>query len=608
MSDFQFLRPLWLLLLLLVPVLVWLLRQAGRNGGHWHRVIPRALLQPLLPPGTGGSARQRHLRLLAPALLVIAAVALAGPSFRTAPSPLQQQDDSLVVVLDLSLSMLATDVSPDRLTRATRKIRDLMATREGAFTGLVVYAADGHVVTPLTDDRHTVEGMLGALDPIIMPAPGNRADLGVAQAAELLEQGAPGRGRILLITDGLKARYADNIRRQLAVTPWQLEGLLVGTEDGAPIPLPERGFLRDGDQVVIARASLEELQRTADATGGNARRMTTSDRDLADLGLRAEDHDRWQETSDNRSADRRQDDGYWLLWLALPLALLGWRRGALAMFAGTLWLAPADPAHALDWEDLWQTPEQRAPQLIEDDPGRAAGKLRDPQWQGTALYRDGQYEGAADAFAQDDSANAHYNRGNALARAGKPEAALEAWGQALARDPEHEAARQNQQTLRRFLEQQEQEQQQQQSGEGQGDENQQDESGKQDPPSSGQQSGQPDDPGNQAGGQQPDQQGQGSRPGQDVQTQERQAGSDPGQDNPPQDPQQAEPSGQGAEQGPAEGDGTASPGQQKADALSQSQDQWLRRIPDDPGGLLRRKFLQQSRGRNVQPDENDTPW
>ncbi|MCK7543412.1 VWA domain-containing protein [Marinobacter bryozoorum] len=596
MIDFQFLRPLWLLVLLLVPLLIWLQRHGVASQSQWHRVIPPALLKPLLPTGRGSALSGGRARLIAPLLLMLAAVALAAPSFRSAPSPLQQQDDSLVVVLDLSLSMLATDVEPDRLTRATRKVRDLLATREGAYTALVVYAADGHVVTPLTDDRRTVEGMLSALDPVIMPAAGNRADLGVARAVELLNQGAPGRGRILLITDSLNPRYADRIRQQLTDTPWQLNGLVAGTENGAPIPLPERGFIRDGDNVVITRASLDELRNTASATGGDALEMTTTDDDITRLGLRAKDHDSWQQAARERTTERRQDDGYWLLWLTLPLALIGWRRGALALVACSLWWTPAGPAQAADWQQqwqgLWQTPEQRAPELIKDNPAEAASQLDDPLWQGTALYRDGQYDGAANAFARDNSATAHYNRGNALVRAGKPEAALDAWQEALARNPDHEGAQQNQQIVRRYLEQQGQKQQQQQA------------SGDRQNGSSGQQNPGQGENGQGEGTPPGDSQGQGGK-GRGNQQDRAQPGSDQfdGASSPDRGDTSSSEDGEPGDGGAGEQDG-----QSHADALSQSQEQWLRRIPDDPGGLLRRKFLQQSRSRNIQPDENDTPW
>lgn len=610
MSDFQFLRPFWLLLLLFVPLIYLILRSHARGNTNWQQVIPAALLKPLMPSGSVGGSSSRWPRILPPLLLTIAALAMAGPSFRTAPSPLQQQNDSLVVVLDLSLSMLARDVEPDRLTRATRKIRDLLASREGAYTGLVVYAADGHVVTPLTDDRRTVEGLLSAVDPIIMPATGNRADLGVARAVELLDQGAPGRGRILLITDGLNPHYAEAIRQQLSDKDWELDGLMVGTENGAPIPIPERGFIRDGDQIVISRASLSELENAARQSGGQALPMTTADQDLRQLQLRAEDHNQWQDTDEDHTTTRRQDDGYWLLWLVLPLALLGWRRGALAVITVSLVWLPSGPARALDWDGLWQTPEQRAPELIREDPASAASQLSDPLWKGTAMYRGGQYEGAANAFSFSDSADGHYNRGNALAQAGQPDAALSAWEKALELDPGHEGARHNQQVVRDYLAQQEKEKQQQQSDtssdqDGQEQQNKQD--GDQHQPSPGEQSGQQDGEQNQSGGQQ-DGGPQGQQAGQNPQDSQSAQGDD--QPTPEEADQQAAEAQSGSQQQgkPTNTDVGQSMQEGDADSLSQSQQQWLRRIPDNPGGLLRRKFMQQSQNRNIQPDENDTPW
>ena len=193
MSDLHFLRPLWFLLLLIIPLLPRLLQWLHQGQSGWARVMPRTLLTPLLSQ-TGMEGGQRRSPLLALSLLtVLLAFALAGPAWRQAPTPLQQQNDSLVVVLDLSLSMLATDVEPDRLTLAKRKIRDLLMERKGGFTALLVYAADAHVVTPLTDDRQTIEGLLDVVDPVIMPKPGNRPDLAISGPGNCWNRAPPGR-------------------------------------------------------------------------------------------------------------------------------------------------------------------------------------------------------------------------------------------------------------------------------------------------------------------------------------------------------------------------------------------------------------------------------
>ena len=195
MADFHFLRPLWLMLLLAVPVLFLARHQLRQGETGWARYIPAHLLQPLIRSRANETTGTTRSPLLPLSLaLVLLAIALTGPSWRQAPTPLKQTQDSLVILLDLSLSMLATDVEPDRLTLAKRKVRDILTQRKGGLTALVVYSGDAHTVTPLTGDTRTIEAMLSVLDPTIMPAQGNRADLAVRQAVDLLDQGAPGQG------------------------------------------------------------------------------------------------------------------------------------------------------------------------------------------------------------------------------------------------------------------------------------------------------------------------------------------------------------------------------------------------------------------------------
>ena len=156
LADFHFLRPLWLLLVLLLPLMYLAFRQLHLGDSGWSRLIPARLLSPVIRhEGTSGRPPKSPMVPAAMALVVLA-TALAGPAWREAPTPLKQPGESLVIALDLSLSMLATDVEPDRLTRAKRKIRDILAVRQGSLTGLLVYAGDAHVVTPLTDDTRTI--------------------------------------------------------------------------------------------------------------------------------------------------------------------------------------------------------------------------------------------------------------------------------------------------------------------------------------------------------------------------------------------------------------------------------------------------------------------
>lgn len=606
MAEFHFLRPAWLLMLLALPFLYVTIRHLRSGDSGWARLIPKQLLTPIL--SGRGTARERIKSPVIPAMVAMAilSIALAGPAWREAPTPLKQPGDSLVIVLDLSLSMLATDVEPDRLTLAKRKIRDILGVREGSLNGLVVYSADSHVVSPLTEDRRTIEGMLEVLDPVIMPAPGNRADLAIDQARSLLEQGAPGKGRILLISDDVPARYFDAIRDSLRDTELSLSTLTVGTPEGGPIPLAKRGFIRDNGEVVITRADPEGMAFLASKNHGTSHTLTLDNKDIDALNVAPDAESDWQDPEQERTIKRWQDDGYWFLWALLPLLLLGWRRGAFAVIAVSLIpLAAPRPAQAMDWDSLWQREDQRAPDLIKNDPENAAKTLTTPSWRGSAQFRANQFEQAAETFAEVPGAAADFNRGNALAKAGKLKEALDAYDEALKQNPKMEDATFNRALVEKLLEKQKQ--QQKNSGKNQSKDqknqsdknNQQKQNQQQKKNNQGQQQNQ-----NQQNNSQSDQNGQQQQDKQSSPSDESQQGKKDQADN-AQDKQQNPEKG-------SEQDTPKQPSQAPADIseqpLSQGQEQWLRRVPDNPGGLLRRKFLQQYQERQTPSDEGDTPW
>lgn len=590
MVDLYLLRPGALWLLLLIPALLWLWRRGQQGGSGWETLIPSPLLAPLMPAGAG-SGRKRSTGWWLVILLVITTVALAGPSWRKAPNPLEKLPDSLVVALDLSLSMLATDELPDRLTRAKQKIRDLLPERADAFTGLVAFAGEAHVVTPLTDDRRAIENLLPALDPFMMPALGSRGDRGIQTAIELLEQGGRGTGSILLITDGLDQRHHQGVRALLAESGYGLQILAVGTPGGAPIPIPERGFLRDQGELVTPQLNMDELNSLASITDARIARLTLTNDDLDHLNTRGVRGSAADASVIERRLNLRVDDGYWLIWLLLPLGLLAWRRGGLAVVLLAVTLPLSEPAHALALKDLWLRGDQQGARLFSQDPEAAAKAFTNPAWRGAALYRAGDYTEAAKAFSQVEGTNAAYNRGNALARSGELEAAIEAYDAVLEAEPGHDDARANRELVKALLEEQEQEQEQQQQ-------NQQGEDGDEDKSESTQQQ----DGDNGKGQNQP------SDPGNSEESQAGEAGteSEPARVEPPEstpenesqtdaeDPQDDGLSDQGLLSDPAAQD-------------ERSREQWMRRVPDDPGGLLRRKFLYQYQQNNPGSEESQ-PW
>ncbi|MCA1765681.1 MAG: tetratricopeptide repeat protein [Desulfobulbaceae bacterium] len=628
-ADFHFLRPQWLLALIPALMLYWWLRRRQANGSGWSRAIDRSLLPYLLDGKTG----KQHGLALAFLLVgwLLATLALAGPAWEKLPQPVRKKTDALVIIQDLSLSMFATDLSPDRLTRARHKLLDLLAERREGATALIVYSGDAHVVAPLTDDTRTISGMVPDLSPAIMPVYGSNLPEAVSLALQLLKDGAAGRGRLLLITDEVESSDLGRVKDLLSGRDVVLSVLGVGTGDGGPIPKGDGGFLTDDrGEIVVPGLNRDILMNLAAMNSGRYSDIRLDDSDidylLAAQPLEIRD-DQYRQI--DREFDQWREQGYWLVLALLPLALLAFRRGWLLGLIMLL-LLPAAEARAISWHDLWLRKDQQGMRALEkNEPQEAARLFEEPQWQGVASYRAGNYEEAAESFEESDSAKNHYNRGNALARQGRLQEAVEAYDKALQQDPELEDAGYNRELLKKMMEQQKQ----------------QGEQGK-DRDSSKKQPGDKKDQDRQDAGKkdQPDQgrdgQGQNRQQSHD-QTGEKQEGEDSlnkeqsGQQGSQQEQQEAnrpEDKPQKGSSADKQADRKDNPEEQakKAEEMAvgkageeektgtpesltaeerQALELWLRRIPDNPGGLLKRKFeyqSQQNRDRN--PSNNRKIW
>jgi Ca-activated chloride channel family protein len=489
--------------------------------------------------------------------------------------------------------MYSQDISPSRLVRTRQKLLDLLAQKQEGTTALVAYAGDAHVVSPLTDDFRTVSNLLPALDPDIMPVKGSRPAPAMEMAVRLLRDSGLEHGQILLVTDEVRQSDGEEIARVLDGTKYRLSILGVGTTAGAPIPT-DQGFLRDGrGNIVVPGLDREPLIELARRFGGHYSDIQLGDDDITQFLAT----DLWaaQDTERvlNRTVDSWRDMGFWLVVLLIPVACGAFRRGWLLALVCLLPLP--SPAQAQDWPELFLNSDQRGARLLEQgDPKAAAGTFNDPAWAATANYRAGDYDKALEYYRSGDDAESWYNRGNALARSEKLPEAIAAYEEALKRQGDMEDAAFNKALLEQLLDQQKQQQQQDQNSE-QGQDEQESEQN--------QQAGgepQPQDAEDSQSGQQNSQQ-QAQAPDQGADEQEEQPGDRNQQDpqNAQQDTaeQQSEPGEPGQENG-EEQQQTAALDREADDVeRDMANEQWLRRITDDPSGLLRRKFRYESRMR-----------
>lgn len=349
--DFTFLRPLWLLGLLAIPPLLWWLRRSRLRRNVWRDAVDAHLLPHLLQGGvvdTLGWRAKLPARVLSSAF-ALSMLALAGPSWRSVPQPLWQDRNPLVIAVDLSSASQTADVQPSRLLQARAKIAHILRTRGGGQIALVAYADDAYTVSPLTDDADNIALFLDALSPDVMPRDGSRADRAIEESARLLARAGFGRGDILLITDH-PGGGANSAAVESRGSGYRVSVLGLGTAAG--------GAYRDRDgDVLAARLDGPALRTLAESGGGHYAAFAPDDSDLVALGvLEADRIDAAQAQGKRGTAPL--DEGFWLLLPLLLLALFAFRRGVLAVVLLALWL-PWQPVAAADGDALWQREDQR---------------------------------------------------------------------------------------------------------------------------------------------------------------------------------------------------------------------------------------------------------
>jgi len=576
LHNLHFMRPLWLLMLIPALWTLWRLARDTTAPGAWSRVVDAHLLQHLVR-SSGRRASVAMVRVLG-AAWIVAVLALAGPSWSKLPQAVYRAQNARVVVLSLAPTMDARDVAPSRLARARLKVLDLLARQHEGQSALIAYAAEPYVVSPLTEDAKTIAAMVPVLTTDLMPEAGDQLGAAMLKARDLLAQAGVPQGEVIVVADSAGAAPAGKAVADLRAAGHRVSVLAVGTSDGVPVTAPGRGYLKDAaGAIIIAKLELAPLQQLARAGGGQFAQLGSDDSDLEQLlGAPPTTRNTEHARRVDGSSERWRDEGPWLVLILLPLVALLFRRGWWVVGVAAVLVTHPDVSYAFELSDLWLRHDQQAQRALQaQDYPRAAQLFDDAQHKGEALYRAQRYDDAAQAFAQDGSADAQYNRGNALAKAGQLDQALVAYQEALRLFPNHQDALFNKALVEKMLERQPppqssaDNQQQQQNAQQQ-----------QSQPNEGKDAAQAPQP--QTGGH-----AAGREQKSDGQKADNAAAAPPGEQKS---------NAAGAPQDPTENK-SAQARQQAADARddgqresTQAMEQWLGSVGDDPGGLLREKF------------------
>ncbi len=589
LAGLHFLRPHWLWALAALPALWWLWRLRQQRGNVWRESVDPHLLPHLLQ--RGDKTARGLLGTSAPWLgslgYVLAVLALAGPSWRQGEQPLWQSQMPLVVALDVSPRIGAADLPPSRLLQVRAKLATLLNERAGGQVALVAYAGEAFTVAPLTDDASNVALFLDALEPDVMPVDGQDAAAALGHSARLLKQAGFDRGDILLVGDHADAS-ALAAATKLRLQGYRVSALGVGTALGAAYRDLEGRF----QHASLDAASLRAL---ASAGGGAYAALVPGDADLRGLGVLD------PQAGEAASARGQKglawlDEGYWLLPPLLLLGLFAFRRnGVAAVLVLGLVMPLALPARATE-NDWWRRADQQQHARVE---------------QGAQAYRKGDFASAEKAFLDMQGADGAYNRGNALAKQGRYDEAIAAYDEALKQQPGMQDAIANKKAVEAAKKRRQQNGQgknQRQNPGGQGNRQQ----GSQQQDSQQQKSGQQQNQSAQQGqqgkqqSQSPSNSGNQSPPGSQNKTQQNGSSKQPADAQTQAEDEKAQREADAAQKqrmqqamaraakpgGKKDADGKAVAPVETAEQRERRQavEAWLRRVPDDPGGLLRAKF------------------
>ncbi|WP_029408706.1 VWA domain-containing protein [Thiomicrorhabdus sp. Milos-T2] len=465
LNSIHFLRPWCFLALLPIAWLIWRAWQANAKQGAWHKVIDPKFRTLLLGEDNSNepSVNEKIGYLGITTAWILAVLALSGPWVKSIELPAQKAQQGVVIVLDLSLSMLADDLSPNRLSRVKYKLTDLLKQHPEFATGMVAYASSAHTISPISEDNRTLLNLLPSLNPVMMPNYGANPLLGFEKATKLFKGANITQGHILWITDDIEKQEVETVTDWFDSHAYSMTVMTVGTDRGGVVQIPNYGLLKDeDDKLIMPKLPLQRFQQLSQNSDIEWIPLIPGEGNVAELlpqKLAATDDSKSQEG--NEGNDRQKDVkhpldiGAYFLFLIIPLVALIFRRGTLLAFtlvviAPTALLTP-QPSYAKDWltelpslSSMFKSPDQQGYDAWKKKKYEAAGAhFENPQWRASALYRQGKYAEAAKMFNLDKSPTGHYNRGNALALSGSLQGAKEAYEKALQIKPDFKDAQAN---------------------------------------------------------------------------------------------------------------------------------------------------------------------
>ncbi|MDB2414766.1 VWA domain-containing protein [Rickettsiales bacterium] len=457
-KDFHFTDPIWLWGFLIVPV-IWFLfsfyKDYGNVSEKIRNFIDPQLLEHIIADSPKHKAKLWLKHISLSLIITLFLLAMAGPRWDYQETELFQSDASMVILLDLSRSMEANDVSPSRMIRARQEIEDLANLSQGNKIGLIAFARVPHIVSPITDDMETIKHLLPSLNPDLISQQGSNIVPAVEIASRMLNA-EPGENKMIVVmSDGEFEDAASmfDIKDYLGKNI-SLHTLGLGTIEGAPVPDGKGNLFKEGGKIVISK--LDQIKLNELAKIGNGTNMIASyldDDSKTLLSVLKKDENALEQ---KRKVRQWEERFYIPLAIAMLLLLPFFRRSAQFLIIVILFSMP-QKSYAFSWKDLFFNDNQIAKQDYQQkNYDEAAKKFDDKYNKAVSQYRAGDFAGAEENFSK--LKDAQYNLGNTLAQQGKLDEAIKQYEKVLKENPDHKRAKKNLQIVKEMQKQQQKQQ------------------------------------------------------------------------------------------------------------------------------------------------------
>ncbi|PCJ25246.1 MAG: hypothetical protein COA94_06575 [Rickettsiales bacterium] len=460
-SQFHFAHSYYFLGILIIPIIWWLYLHYYENNANTKDLENFAdshLVPHLLRSSKTGQISVVRSLVLGSVLWLLLMAAMAGPRWDFKEVETYKDDKSLVILLDLSKSMDASDITPSRLVRARQEIEDIINSSKGVKVGLVGFAAGAHMISPITDDMNNIRRLLPLLGTDLVFVQGTSISPAFKTAKQML-LAEPGVNKsILVISDG--GFQDDNhlsIVKNLAGLGVVTHTLGVGTEKGVNFIGADGQPMMRGGQVLTSRLEKEKLEATARAGSGEYFNTHYSNENAKNILKLVEGS---MFGAGNKHANiHHWEERFYIFLAPLMLVLLLWfRKGFTFPILLLVLLTPAPQVLGASLVDkIFLNKEQLAKKSFEevDDIGSALAAFDDPYKRGVAYYKAGMFKKAEKEFRKNKrpevSDSALYNLAGALAHQNKLDESIETYKKLLKKNPNHKKTRHNMGVVRSMV-------------------------------------------------------------------------------------------------------------------------------------------------------------